>query len=331
MASQPNHDVDARLERASEIDDGAILRIRQIRPVERAASPIIDHNLELIDTAKSLRPWYVGNIQRTPRELMSELLDPRDNHACSMLTDFIGTVKRFSPGAFPGHCNAIRTLEFTTVQLIRTLSTIIDSPVFVDAIKRVAALSATLSDPANCYLSEHDLYRRFDTRLQQLIDSFCEISKAFHTAEKQRDIKLVFSDVPPEPATKDDVKNAAESAAKSAAEKVVKAVKRNGKKADALLTSAGETLVTVKRIDNRGKRNNPRQKFSVEVQEACFNYWEHGRHNSAIKENSTKKVRYEHVFNYFKKELAALGIKNAEMFRKALKLRSNRINRQATK
>ena len=53
--------------------------------------------------------------------------------------------------------------------------------------------------------------------------------------------------------------------------------------------------------------------------------------NVTIKENSTKKIRYEHVFAYYRKELTALGIKDMKMFRKVLKLRSNRINRAATK
>ena len=46
--------------RPTEIDEGSYLRIRQIRPVERAAAPIVDHNIVLIETALALRPWYRG-------------------------------------------------------------------------------------------------------------------------------------------------------------------------------------------------------------------------------------------------------------------------------
>ena len=46
--------------RPVEIDDGAYLRIRQIRPVERAAAPIVDHNIQLTETAREVRPWYRG-------------------------------------------------------------------------------------------------------------------------------------------------------------------------------------------------------------------------------------------------------------------------------
>ena len=198
--------VDVRLERAPEIDDGALLRIRQIRPVEKAASPIIDHNLDLIDTAIALRPWYLGQVKRTPHELMSTLLDPNANNAANMLTAFVETVKRFKPGAFPGHCDAVRKLEFTTVQLIRTLMTLIDSPVLVDAVKRVGALSATLADPSNYLLPDHDLRQRIDSRLRQMLESFGEISNAVHARERERDFEIVFRKLPPEPATKEDVK-----------------------------------------------------------------------------------------------------------------------------
>ena len=224
--TEPQEEV--RLERAPEIDDGALLRIRQIRPVEKAASPIIDHNLELIDAATALRPWYLGQVKRTPHELMSTLLDPNANNAANMLTTFVETVKRFKPGAFPGHCDAVRKLEFTTVQLIRTQMTLIDSPVLVDALKRVGALSATLADPSNYLLPDHDLRQRIDSRLRQMLESFGEISNAFHARERERDLEIVFSKLPPEPATKEDVK----TIVKRAKDEIKSTVKRATEGAD---------------------------------------------------------------------------------------------------
>lgn len=91
--TEPQEEV--RLERAPEIDDGALLRIRQVRPVEKAASPIIDHNLELIELAVGLRKWYQGKGVSTPHDLLGDLLDPNENNACSTLNAFVGTVKRF--------------------------------------------------------------------------------------------------------------------------------------------------------------------------------------------------------------------------------------------
>ena len=54
-------------------------------------------------------------------------------------------------------------------------------------------------------------------------------------------------------------------------------------KTDTLLVLAGETARTVNRIDQRGKRDNPRQRFSIETQEQCFRYWEVGRRNAAVR------------------------------------------------
>lgn len=197
---------DARLERAPEIDDGALLRIRQIRPVEKAASPIIDHNLDLIDLATGLKKWYQGKGVSTPHDLLGDLLDPNENNACNMLNAFVGTVKRFKPGAFPAHCDAVRELEFTTVRLIRTLMELCDAPVFVEALKRVGALFATLADPINFTLSDHDFQQRLNSRLTNLVEAFSEIACVFKKRERERDFEIVFRKLPPEPATKEDVK-----------------------------------------------------------------------------------------------------------------------------
>ena len=218
----------ARLERAPEIDDGTLLRIRQVRPVEKAASPIIDHNLELIDIATGLKKWYQGKGVSTPHDLLGDLLDPNENNACSTLNAFAGTVKRFKPGAFPAHCDAVRELEFTTVRLIRTLMEICDAPVFVEALKRVGALFATLADPINFTLSDHDFQQRLNSRLANLIESFAEISSLFKKRERERDFEIVFRKLPPEPATKEDVK----AIVKRAKDEVKSAVKRATEGAD---------------------------------------------------------------------------------------------------
>ena len=84
--------------RPTEIDDGAYLRIRQVRPVERAASPIIDHNIELTETALAARPWYRGETRLEPSAYMSIQLDPGKNKAVGLLAEFAETVKAFPPG-----------------------------------------------------------------------------------------------------------------------------------------------------------------------------------------------------------------------------------------
>ena len=53
-------------------------------------------------------------------------------------------------------------------------------------------------------------------------------------------------------------------------------------------------------------------------------------HKEAHKINTTGKVRYEHVFTYYRKELKALGIKDCDDFVAALGARSDRISRTRT-
>lgn len=226
--SDQNLQEETRLERAPEIDDGALLRIRQVRPVEKAASPIIDHNLELIDLAAGLKRWYQGKGVTTPRDLLSGSLDPTENNACGKLNAFVGTVKRFKPGAFPAHCDAVREVEFTTVRLIRTLMEITDAPVFVEALKRVGALFATLADPINFTLSDHDFQQRLNSRLANLIEAFTEISSLFKKRERERDLEIAFRKLPPEPATKEDVK----AIVKRAKDEVKSTIKRATEGAD---------------------------------------------------------------------------------------------------
>ena len=103
------------------------------------------------------------------------------------------------------------------------------------------------------------------------------------------------------------------------------------RKADALLAVTGETAQAVKRIDRRGKRTNPRQKISTEVQEQCWRYWDVGRRNAEVKSNTKGKAQHDFVFVYYRRELRALGITSESLFKKALKLRSNRISRTAAK
>jgi hypothetical protein len=66
-------------ERPDGIDLGSFLRIRQIRPVERAAAPLIDHNIELIQAVLSVRDWYRGKTAEPPAKYMSLQLDPATN------------------------------------------------------------------------------------------------------------------------------------------------------------------------------------------------------------------------------------------------------------
>lgn len=77
----------------------------------------------------------------------------------------------------------------------------------------------------------------------------------------------------------------------------------------------------------RTKSDHRKRLFTIEQQERCFHYWEIGKNKAAIKSAAKGKVTKGAVFAYFKKELAAFGIKTAEDFDHALTLRSKYISK----
>ena len=281
--------------RPAEIDDGAYLRIRQIRPVERAAAPIVDHNIQLTETACEVRPWYRGETRLEPSAYMSILLDPCKNSAVSYLCAFADTVKAFAPGSFPGHCHAVRELEFTTKHLINTLATLTDAAVFAHSLRCLGAFFAAISDPANTMLPKHDLVQRIDTRLEQLVDSFRDISREFGMHERE----IVFRAIP----------------------------RDTDATADELLAVAKETNAVVKRIDARDVKRGKRQ-AEIDKQEKCYAYWEMGRAKESVKSAAKNgKVTYANVFEYFRRELEAMGIKSAAKFTLAINRRAKRLSK----
>ena len=281
--------------RPTEIDDGAYLRIRQIRPVERAAAPIVDHNIKLIETAREVRPWYRGETRLEPYAYMSILLDPCRNEAVCLLDAFAATVKAFAPGSFPGHCHAVRELEFTTKHLLNTLATLTDASAFAHPLRCLGAFFAAISDPANSTLPRHDFVQRIDAKLEQLVDSFRMISREFAMRERE----IVFRSIPPE----------------------------RDAKADAILAVAKDTNAVVKRIDARDVKRGKREK-EIERQEMCYRYWEIGRAKESVKSTINGKVSYSAVFNYFKRELESGGVKSAREFTLSISRRAKRLSKK---
>ena len=274
--------------RPTEIDDGAYLRIRQVRPVERAASPIIDHNIELTETALAARPWYRGETRLEPSAYMSIQLDPGKNKAVGFLAEFAETVKAFPPGGFPGHCHAVRELEFTTKHLIATLSTLIEATAFVNSLRCLGAFFSAISDPANMALPKHDLVQRIDAKLEQLVESFRMISREFAMRERE----IVFRSIPQERDTKTD-----------------------------------EILTVVKRIDARDVKRAKRQ-VEIDRQDKCWAIWEAGqRKDGVIALAGKRRVSRSNVFDYYKRELKGIGVKNASDFVALLKRREKRLSR----
>ena len=284
--------------RPAEIDDGAYLRIRQIRPVERAAAPIVDHNIQLTETASEVRPWYRGETRLEPSAYMSILLDPGRNEAVRLLGAFAATVKAFAPGSFPGHCHAVRELEFTTKHLINTLATLVDAAAFAHSLKCLGAFFATISDPANTTLPRHDLVQRIDTKLEQLVDSFRGSSREFAMRERE----IVFRAIP----------------------------RDIDAKADELLAVVKDTNATVRRIDARDVKRGRRQ-AEIDKQERCYALWTAGQcKEGVIALAGKKRVSRNDVFEYYKRELKAIGVKSAAEFARSLHARTQRLSRQTS-
>ena len=284
--------------RPAEIDEGSYLRIRQIRPVERAAAPIVDHNIQLVETAQSVRPWYRGETRVEPSAYMSILLDPGRNEAVRLLGAFAATVKAFAPGSFPGHCHAVRELEFTTKHLINTLATLVDAAAFAHSLKCLGAFFAAVSDPANTTLQRHDHVQRIDTKLEQLVDSFRGIAREFAMRERE----IVFSAIP----------------------------RDTDAKADELLAVAKETNAVVKRIDARDVKRGKRQR-EIDRQEKCYALWTAGQcKEGVIALAGKKRVSRNDVFEYYKRELKAVGVKSADEFARSLHARTQRLSRQTS-
>lgn len=76
--------------------------------------------------------------------------------------------------------------------------------------------------------------------------------------------------------------------------------------------------------EERGEREKSR-----ELQEACFRYWEIGCNKVAVKNSRNGKPRYEDVFNYYQRELAAIGVKDVGEFSKYLIRRQKRLSQSA--
>lgn len=282
--------------RPPEIDDGSYLRIKQIRVVERATSPIVDHNIELTEMAKECSDWYRGKTLIVPREYLSLKLNPDRNNATITLGAFLSIVKSYKPGVFSGHAYAVRELEFTTSYLIHTLSRILVSSrnVFVESLKQLGAFFAAISDPAACALSEHDYSLRLDSRMAALVESFRGISRAF----QQRENEIMFGAEKP-------------------------------KVDDEAMALIRDTNARVKRMEARDIKRGGREK-SRELQEACFRYWEIGCTKIAVRNSRNGKPRYEDVFTYYKRELTEIGINDSDEFAKQLIRRQKRLSQSAS-
>ena len=169
---------------------------------------------------------------------------------------------------------------------------------FAHPLRCLGAFFAAISDPANSTLPRHDFVQRIDAKLEQLVDSFRMISREFAMRERE----IVFRSIPPE----------------------------RDAKADAILAVAKDTNAVVRRIDARDVKRGKREK-EIERQERCFTLWEVGKRKFAVKLGANSKVTHEDVFEYFRRELEADGVKSAADFHTLLRRRTKRYSRHNSK
>ena len=74
----------------------------------------------------------------------------------------------------------------------------------------------------------------------------------------------------------------------------------------------------------RGKRNE-----AIRVQDECYRYWELGCNKSAIVNATNAKVTYSDVFEYYKREFSALGVRSADELELQLRRRRKRISNRS--
>lgn len=296
-------------------DEQFITRLEYEDPIRKASiwlHKLIIHRLRDVQLAA---PWYRGETDEPPDRPVSDLFSQSDGRFCRRFNYFCRMVKKYRQGEVP---HPVIADDHRAVRiLIAALSGLTDNTETLRLFtRRVQEFVSCITTREGGGFLRRDYIRRIDELAESIITISGRVSDEFQRIEKIRRGEIS------EHATKADLKPIAEQAeaCKSCSESA-------NRKADALLAVAGETAQTVKRIDRRGKRANPRRKFSVETQELCFGYWDRGRHSQAIKENTTGKVRHKHVFAYFRKELVSIGIKDEETFEAVLGARSDRISR----
>jgi hypothetical protein len=99
----------------------------------------------------------------------------------------------------------------------------------------------------------------------------------------------------------------------------------SAEKSDEILSIAKNIAKIVQRLDERGVKRGKRNE-AIMVQDECYRYWELGRNKSAIVNATNAKVTYSDVFEYYKREFSALGVRSADELELQLRRRRKRIS-----
>ena len=96
-------------------------------------------------------------------------------------------------------------------------------------------------------------------------------------------------------------------------------------KSDEILSLTKNIAKIVQRLDERGVKRGKRND-AIRMQDECYRYWELGRNKSAIVNATNAKVTYSDVFEYYKREFSALGVRSADELELHLRRRRKRIS-----
>jgi len=315
-----------RLTPPIETDELFIKRSEFEAPIIKASAWLRKLIVHRIRDVQRLASWYRGETaepKHNPKEielsrygqLISDLFDQQDGRFCNRFNYYCRIIKKYRQGDVPK--SVIEDDYRATCILIRELTQLNDDTETLRLVtRRVNEFKQLVTADGGGRLTSQDYADKIDKIAEQIIILCGRISDEFKRREQ------VIRGDRPLPATKDDLKI------------MTKSTEETRRKIDVVLVKQEETHKTVKRIDKRvRKTKNSRQRFSVEVQEAVFGYWDRARQNETLRrEAGRKRVSHEQAFAYYKSELIALGVKDVEVFARCLGARSDRIHRsQATR
>jgi len=278
--------------------------------------------------------WYDAPYD-TSEPLLSKIFDQSDNRLTKRFTYFSNIIYGYQRGHAPKYM--IDNIKDMTFELLNKLRPILPRMETFNLLKRKINefhLLITNSSAATAELMTLDQYKMKITQLtQQIIAIFLRLSHEF--ADKEDDLL----GRQPNLATKSDiigllnvVKETAETVEKTAetVEKTAETTEIIDFKTNVIIAKQEHTRKAVNRIDERDKRakHNKKQRFTYEQRDFAWNCWELARNNANLKlASGCNKVTHGQAFDYYRKDLASVGILTLDDFCSCLKTRNDRIVR----
>jgi len=280
-------------------------------------SDLVEYTIEVIDEK---RPGALPDLGR----VIHPGIDANRNCICVYMRKLAAQMASYGEGNCPRHLVVIRASQagatlFTRLKaLYRNKSLLRAQLQFEQLFTLVASREKPSQSPEMYRKHVSDLAEKFLADLTEYSESLEEyLGEIFERRKALRQQAETTA------ATLSE-------AVKEGVSPIRKTTEKTERKVDIVLVKQEETRKAVNRIDKRDKKakKNARRRFGEEVQEAVFGYWERGQQNATLRrEAGHHRVTHELVFNYYKSELMALGIRSAKDLKDCLGARSDRIRR----